>query len=53
LENVAITSAGKGLEIRHVRGIELRNVTITPSKGEPLIVNDAELSGDTASARVE
>jgi len=53
LENVAIASAGKGLEIRHVRDIELRNVTIKPTRGEPLIVNDAELSGKTASARVE
>lgn len=53
LENVAITSAGKGLEIRHVRGIELRNVTITPKKGEPLIENDVKLQGATASARVD
>lgn len=53
LENVAITSAGKGLEIRHVRGIELRNVTITPKKGAPLTMSDVELSADTARARSE
>lgn len=48
LENVAITAAGKGLEIRHVHGIELRNVTITPKKGEPLITSDADVTGDSA-----
>ncbi|MGD9636382.1 MAG: glycoside hydrolase family 28 protein [Pirellulales bacterium] len=48
LENVAITSARQGLEIRHVQGIELRNVTITPAKGEPLTVKDATVTGDSA-----
>jgi hypothetical protein len=50
LENVAITSARQGLEIRHVQGIELRNVTITPAKGEPLTVKDAKISGDSPVA---
>jgi polygalacturonase len=45
LENVTIESDRAGLEIRHVRGIELRNVTIKPAKGEPLIVGDAEIDG--------
>ncbi|TWU29837.1 glycoside hydrolase family 28 protein [Bythopirellula polymerisocia] len=43
LENVKITSAREGLEIRHVEGIELVNVEIIPTKGEPLIVNDVEI----------
>ena len=43
LENVKITSARAGLEIRHVDGIKLVNVEIIPAKGEPLIVNDAEI----------
>lgn len=43
LENVNIQSARAGLEIRHVKGIKLVNVEVIPSKGEPLIVNDAEL----------
>jgi polygalacturonase len=45
LENVTIESDRAGLGIRHVRGIELRNVTIKPAKGEPLIVGDAEIDG--------
>jgi len=47
LENVQITAAGAGLEIRHVRGIELVNVTITPKQGPPLIVSDADLAGNS------
>ena len=43
LENVKIQSARAGLEIRHVEGIKLVNVEITPGEGEPLIVNDAEI----------
>lgn len=43
LENVKIQSERAGLEIRHVEGIRLVNVQIIPGKGEPLIVNDAEV----------
>jgi polygalacturonase len=43
LENVKIKSQRAGLEIRHVEGIKLVNVEIVPNKGEPLIVNDAEV----------
>lgn len=43
LENVAITAARAGLELRHVRGAVLKNVTIRPAKGEPLIVGDSEV----------
>lgn len=42
LENVEITAEGKGLEIRHVRGIELVNVTITPKKGPPIVSSDTD-----------
>ena len=43
LENVKIQSERAGLEIRHVDGIKLVNVEIIPGKGEPLIVNDADV----------
>ncbi|QDV75342.1 glycoside hydrolase family 28 protein [Botrimarina mediterranea] len=42
LENVTIDSQRAGLEIRHVRGVVLRNVNVTAAKGEPLVVGDAE-----------
>jgi polygalacturonase len=48
LENVQIAADGAGLEIRHVRGIELVDVTIVPQKGPPLIVNDAGATADAA-----
>ncbi|MBX3433001.1 MAG: glycoside hydrolase family 28 protein [Pirellulales bacterium] len=43
LENVRIESARAGLEIRHARGVTLRNVSVSPGKGEPLIVDDADV----------
>ena len=45
LENVTITAAQTGLEIRNARGVTLKNVTIKPREGAPLIVNDAEVAG--------
>ena len=45
LENVEITAEGRGLEIRHVRGIKLVGVTITPNDGPPLVVDDADVTG--------
>jgi polygalacturonase len=42
LENVEITAAGKGLELRHIRGLDALNVTIQPKKGAPIISNDVE-----------
>jgi polygalacturonase len=42
LENVAIVAAGKGLEIRHARGVELVNVEVSPKRGDPIVVRDAE-----------
>jgi polygalacturonase len=45
LENVAITSKGAGLEIRHARGVTLKNVAITPGEGKAVIVNDGEVAG--------
>ncbi len=53
LENVQITAAGAGLEVRHVRGIELVNVTISPKKGPPLVVQDADLPGNSSAAEQE
>jgi polygalacturonase len=49
LENVQVSADGAGLEIRHVRGIELVDVTIAPKKGPPLIVNDSQESAGSAS----
>jgi polygalacturonase len=43
LENVTITAEQAGLEIRHARGVELKNVKITPKKGTPIFTNDAEV----------
>lgn len=45
LENVTITAEEKGLEIRNAKGVQLRNVKISPKKGEPVIVKDAEVAG--------
>jgi polygalacturonase len=50
LENVLIGANGTGLEIRHVRGIVLNNVSIAPQVGPPLVVGDAEPTGNSASA---
>ncbi len=44
LENVTITAEQTGLEIRNAKGVQLKNVKVTPKKGEPLIVKDAEVA---------
>lgn len=45
LENVTIDAEQTGLEIRNAKGVQLKNVKVTPKKGEPLIVKDAEVVG--------
>jgi len=45
LENVNITAAATGLEIRNARGIQLKKVKITAKEGEPFIVENAEVEG--------
>jgi polygalacturonase len=45
LENVTITAAQAGLEVRHAKGVEFRNVKITPEKGAPVIVREADVKG--------
>ncbi len=45
LENVTITAEETGLEIRNAKGVQLKNVKITPKKGEPLILKDADVAG--------
>jgi polygalacturonase len=45
LENVTITAEQGGLEIRHAKGVQLKNVKVTAKKGEPVIVKDAEVAG--------
>ena len=44
LENVTISAEETGLEIRHAKGVRLKNVKVTPKKGEPLIVKDADVT---------
>jgi polygalacturonase len=45
LENVTITAEQGGLEIRNAKRVQLKNVKVTPKKGEPMIVKDAEVAG--------
>jgi len=44
LENVKITAA-KGFEIRNARGVELKNVSVSVAKGEPFVLENAEVKG--------
>ena len=44
LENVAI-SAPKGFEIHNAKGIQLKNVTVTVAKGQPFILDNAQVDG--------
>jgi polygalacturonase len=45
LENVSIAAATTGLEIRNARGVQLKNAKVTAKKGEPFIVENAEVEG--------
>ncbi len=45
LENVEITSV-KGFTIRNAKGVQLKNVKITPKEGPPLIVQDANVTSE-------
>ena len=45
LENVTITAEQIGLEIRNAKGVQLKNVKVTPKQGQPFIVTDAEVAG--------
>lgn len=45
LENVKLEAEEGGLEIRNAKSVELKNVTITPKKGQPITVKDAEVKG--------
>jgi polygalacturonase len=49
LENVKI-SAAKGFEIRNAKGVQLKNVTVTVAKGDPFVLENAEVSGLPAPA---
>ena len=39
LENISI-EAGTGLRIGYTRNVTLRHVRVTPSKGQPLLIED-------------
>lgn len=45
LENVTIAAEQTGLQIRHTKGVHLKNVKVMPKSGEPFIVTDAEVIG--------
>jgi polygalacturonase len=45
LENVRISSATTGLTIHNARGIQLKNVQITPHEGPPLVLDNAQVEG--------
>lgn len=45
LENVTITAARTGLELRHVRHARLENVAVRPARGAPFLVRDATGAG--------
>jgi polygalacturonase len=51
LENVHIVAQGAGLEIRHVRGIDLVDTTIEAKKGPPLVVSDADVDENAATSK--
>jgi len=45
LENVNIVAEREGLEVRNATGVTFRNVKVTPRRGEPVIVKQAEVTG--------
>jgi polygalacturonase len=45
LENVQITAAGAGLQVRNAKGIRLQNVQITAASGPPLVEENAQVEG--------
>ena len=45
IDNVTLDAAEAGLEIRNARGVEFKNVKFTAKKGEPVIVQNAEVKG--------
>ncbi len=44
-ENVQITSATTGLKIKNAKGIQFKNVQITPKEGAPVVMDNAEVAG--------
>jgi polygalacturonase len=45
LENVQISAATTGLKIKNAKGIRLKNVQVTVTKGPPFIVENAQVEG--------
>ena len=45
LENVRITAATTGLSIRNAKGIQFKDVQITPQEGPPCILDNAQVEG--------
>jgi hypothetical protein len=45
LENVHITAAAKGLRVEDAKGIQLKNVQVTPKEGPPFIIENAQVAG--------
>jgi len=48
LENVNI-SAAKSFSITNAKGVQLKNVAVTVAKGEPFVLENAEVSGQAAA----
>ncbi|HXC98039.1 MAG TPA: glycoside hydrolase family 28 protein [Verrucomicrobiae bacterium] len=44
-ENVRITAATTGLNIRNARGIQFKDVQITPGEGPPLVLDNVQAEG--------
>jgi polygalacturonase len=45
LENVQISAATKGLEIKNAKGVQFKNVQLTNKEGSPLLTENAEVDG--------
>jgi len=45
LENVKISAATTGLEFRYAKGVQCRNVEVTAKKGQPFLLDDAQVEG--------
>jgi polygalacturonase len=45
LENVRITAAAKGLTVKNARGVQFKNVQVTPKEGPPFIIENAQVAG--------
>jgi hypothetical protein len=45
LEDVHITAAGRGLTVKNAKGVQFKNVQVTPKEGPPFIIENAQVAG--------